>query len=100
MSKKKLKFRIEAVAFLNEVKGNDVMAYLTVPFSIFQSKLGKIATRASELNDPILNEIMSEMALYEVTNPSSKEYDHSIVEEIERLADEQREKESIKNVRK
>lgn len=94
MSKsKKLGFRIEAVAFLNEVRSNQVMAYLTVPFNIFQSKLGKIATRASELNDPILNEIMAEMALYEVTNPSSKHYDLSVVEEISRLANEQREKE-------
>ena len=55
--------------------------------------LDSVATRASELNDPILNKLMCDMALYEVANPSSKEYNQEILDEVYQKAREQRIKE-------
>jgi len=66
---------------------------LKIPINIFMRYLQSIATRASEINDPILNKIMCDMALYEVADPYSKDYDQKIVDEVYKKAAKQRLKE-------
>jgi hypothetical protein len=89
-------FKIDAVALLTEIADCALypkMGVLKVPLNILLRYVDSIATRASELNDPILNKIMCDMALYEVANPSSKDYDASVLEQVYKAAKEQRERE-------
>jgi hypothetical protein len=58
--------------------------------NIFARTLAQVAERASELNDPQLNELMCRLTLYEVADPYSGEYDPEILKEIRREAEEKR----------
>lgn len=65
---RELYFNIDTPSFLDEISKNDVLRFAAVPFSILKTKLGMIAKRAAELNDPKLNVLMLEMKLYEVNH--------------------------------
>ena len=54
------------------------MAIFFQPINIYKDLLTELAQRAIELNDPKLNAIMCRMALYEVSDPYSKEYDSEV----------------------
>lgn len=73
----KLEFKICTPAFLKEVFDNNptLGGVLYVPVNILRGYLIQIAERASELNDPKLNAIMAQMALYDECDPYSKDYD-------------------------
>ena len=80
-------FRINTPAFLKEITDNAIGAngggVLFIPMNVLRIKLLKVAKRASELNDPELNKIMAEMALYAVTDPYDKEnYDREICDAL------------------
>ena len=49
---------------------------------ILKTMLSELAFRCSEINDPKLNAIMCRLALYEISDPYSKEYDAKLTEEI------------------
>lgn len=73
---KSVKWRVNTPAFLSEIGNhNPTMAGMRQPLMIFASLLGEVATRASELNDDKLNALMCRLALYEISDPYSKEYD-------------------------
>ena len=72
---KKFRWKVNTPQLLREIMGNPGMGILHVPLNIYQSLLFELAERSSELNDPKLNAIMCRMALYEVSDPYSKEYD-------------------------
>lgn len=82
-------FKIETVSFLEEWfnAGTQpkIKSALHIPFQIFLRYLARIMQRCSELNDPVLNKIMCDMALYEQASKYSKEYDKEMVEEVDRL---------------
>lgn len=78
-------WKVSTVSLLNEVLENKGTWALRTPLNIFKDILAEVAERATEINDPILNALMLRLSLYEVSNPSSKEYDPSFVNDyIER----------------
>jgi hypothetical protein len=70
-------FRIDTIAFLHELADKGLvknMGVVKVPLNILRNLLGQIAQRSVELNDPVLNRIMFDMALYELPTPTTPEY--------------------------
>lgn len=71
-----IQWRVNTPAFLKEIgNSNPSMSIMAKPLMIFASILGEVASRASELNDTKMNALMARLALYEITDPYSKEYD-------------------------
>lgn len=84
----KLSFKIHTLRLLEEIlNSNDNMGIFNVPIHEFGVLLYQVASRASELNDPILNHLMCELTLYEIADPYNANYDKATLEEIERLAE-------------
>jgi len=78
-----LEWKMHFPTFIAEVANNNSeMAGLKIGFQLMQNLLGQVAQRASELNDPQLNAMMCKMALYEIADPYSKEYDPERVKKI------------------
>lgn len=79
-----LEFKIHAPQFLKEVFNNNptLGATLRIPANTLRVYLGQIAERASELNDPKMNAIMCQMALYEIADQYSKDYDANLTKKI------------------
>ena len=75
-------WRVNTPAFLREIMINSQVNGMKVPMQIFATLLGEVATRASELNDPELNALMCRLALYEISDPYSKEYDEKLTKKI------------------
>lgn len=59
---------------------------LFVPINTLRILLGKVAERAAQLNDPILNKLMCDMTLYEIADPRSKDFSKKQIKEIENKA--------------
>ena len=77
MSDKKdneMHFNIDTPALIKEIAANNDLKMAQVPLRLLLGKLGQIALRATELNDPELNILMLEMKLYEI--PHNDIYDH------------------------
>ena len=70
-----LRWKVNTPQLLKEILGNNGMAILFQPINIYKDLLTELAERAIELNDPKLNALMCRMALYEVSDPYSKDYD-------------------------
>lgn len=88
--KTELEFKIHVPGFLKEVADNYPVngGVLFIPFNVLRTYMQKIATRASQLNDPILNDIMCQGALYAISDPYDKEnYNPELVREIKRKAE-------------
>ena len=91
-------FKIHTTSLLKEIVEcalRENQGVLKVPLNTLLRYLGSVATRASQINDPILNKIMCDMTLYEVADLSSPEYDAKVISEVYRKAKEQREMEAI-----
>lgn len=78
-------FKINTPQFLKEVfdnyPGNG--GVLKVPVNVLRTMLWAVAERASELNDPILNGLMCDMALYAIADPYDKQnYDYQRMKDI------------------
>jgi hypothetical protein len=73
-----LEWKCNTTGLLKEIGLNPTCAILSKPLMIFAGMLAQVATRASQLNDPLLNALMARLALYEVTDPYSKEYDKDL----------------------
>lgn len=84
MKDPELEFKINTPQFLKEVFDNNptLGGVLFVPANTLQSYLYQIAQRASELNDPKLNAIMCQMALYEIADPYQKGYNGELTKSI------------------
>ena len=79
---KNMVWKVNTPQLIKEVLTNHGMGCLHVPMNIFSSLLTEVAKRASELNDPKMNALMCRLAMYEISDPYSKEYDSKMVEEI------------------
>jgi hypothetical protein len=77
-----LEWKVNTPQLLKEILQNNNMVVLNQPLQIFANILGEVATRASQLNDPELNALMARLALYEVTDPYSKEFDAKITDSL------------------
>ena len=84
----KLSFKVHTPRLLDEIlNSNHDMGIFSVPINVFANLLAQVASRASELNDPVLNHLMCELTLYEIADPYSVNYDKQQLEEIERLVE-------------
>ncbi len=84
-------FKIETLSLLNEVVDcamPKTMGVLKVPLNIFKNYLAYIAQRCSEINDPVLNKIMCDMALYEQASRYSKSYNPEMLEQVDKNYEE------------
>jgi len=68
-------------ALLAEIMSNNGMTALYRPLQIFGRMLAEVADEAARINDPELNAVMMRLALYEVGDPYSDEYDADLVSE-------------------
>ena len=76
-------WKVNTPSFLKEIVNNNHAGFaIATPMQIFAGLLGQVATRASELNDPELNALMCRLALYEISDPYSKEYDEKLTKQI------------------
>lgn len=85
---KNLKWRVNTPALLNEVLENASCSILSKPLAILGHILGEVGARAAELNDPQLNALMMRLAIYEVSDPYSPNYDEKIVRKCLKDADQ------------
>jgi hypothetical protein len=81
-----LRWKCHTPNLLKEIGDCTNQPILTMPLTIFRSLLVLVAQRASELNDPQLNDLMMRLTLYEAADPESEGYDPALVEEVQRLA--------------
>lgn len=92
-----IKFKVHTPALLREIADSGLdrkMGVLKLPLNMFRSYLVRVAERASIINDPILNELMCDMALYGVADPEDPEYNREILEHVYTSARHQREAEN------
>ena len=92
-------FKINTVGLLKEIADAGLdrkMGVLKVPLNVLLKYLKSVAERSAQLNDPILNKIMCDMALYEVANPESKDFDPEILKIVKNAAIKQQQKEKKK----
>ena len=85
---KTVEWKCHTSRLMLEVLENQSCSTLKVPINIFGKLLANVATRASQLNDPILNKLMCQLTLYEVADPYSAEYNKNIVDEVYKKAED------------
>jgi hypothetical protein len=67
-----------------EIESNSLGGALAVPWRITYQKLLDVAAVASRINDPELNLLMCELALYTVGDGYHEDYNPKLVDEIRR----------------
>ena len=75
---KKAQWRVNTPQLLREVLVNNETKTLRIPLQIFANILFEVGERASQLNDAKLNALMCRLAIYEASDPYSKEYDKEL----------------------
>lgn len=76
---KKLRWTVHVPNFFQEIMLNKELWIMRAPMQIFQNILLEVATRASELNDPIMNALMMRLALYDIADPQIEGYDSKFI---------------------
>lgn len=75
-------WRVNTAALFKEIiEYNQGMGCFFQPINILKGLLAQVAERASQLNDPIMNELMCRLAFYEISDPYNPAYDKSITDE-------------------
>lgn len=85
MSTKKMMWKVQLPALFNEALSNDGAQILEIPFKVTLAILNAVATRAAELDDPKMLLLMCRLGLYEIADPSHKDYDCDIFDKLEKL---------------
>lgn len=75
-------WKVNTPQLLKEILANNETGVLSVPLAIFSRLLAEVGNRASELNDPKLNALMCRLAIYEVADPYSKNYDKALTDSV------------------
>lgn len=76
---KGVRWRVHTSQMLAEALTNAGMWALRQPFLIFDGLLREVATRAAQLNDPVLNRLMMQLTLYAVADPNSPAHQPHVV---------------------
>lgn len=76
---RKAQWKVNTPSLLNEILNNNETSIFNIPINIFSKLLADVATRASELNDDKLNALMCRLALYEISDPYSKDFDEKFI---------------------
>ena len=82
MSVQKLDWRVHTHGLLKEILFDPNNRMLEIPLNIMLGILREVAQRASELNDPKMNELMMRLGLYSISNPDDPEYDPVLVSKL------------------
>ena len=77
-----LYWKVNTAQLIKEILSNNETGVLSVPLTIFSRILAEVGERASELNDPKLNALMCRLAIYDVADPYSENYDNELVNSI------------------
>lgn len=78
-------FKVHVPRLLEEVTNCGIprtMGVLKVPLNMFQKYLVSVSERCAEINDPVLNKLMCNMALYEQSDLGSKYYDKKMIDQV------------------
>lgn len=75
-------WKIHTSALLEEISKRSGQAIYRIPLSMLGKVLFNVGQRAAELNDPVLNALMCQLAIYTIADPYSPDYDPHRVEEI------------------
>lgn len=78
----KAEFKVNTPGLLREIVLGSGQDIYRIPILILKGLLADVATRASEINDPEMDALMCKLALYEISNPESPEYDAQAVQLI------------------
>lgn len=71
-------WRVNTPGLLKEIMGNNETKALRIPIASLGHILYEVGARASELNDPRLNALMCRLAIYEIADPYSGNYDQEL----------------------
>lgn len=82
MKEEGLEWKSHVAAIFKEILNNPGTWVLATPLNIIQHTLVEVGERAAELNDPILNGLMCRLAIYEISDPYSKEFDKKKLDEV------------------
>ena len=79
---RKVQWKVNTPSLLQEILTNNHVSILNIPINILARLLADVATRASELNDDKLNALMCRLALYEISDPYSENFNEKLTDEI------------------
>lgn len=87
-------WKVHTANLLKEILNNPGTGVLRIPLLTLSRLLIAVAERAAQLNDPILNDLMCRLTLYEIADPEKKSYNPLVVDEIHELAEAYRRREA------
>ncbi len=91
-------WKVDTPGLLRDIPKNPETAVLSRGMVILNGLLGQVAKRTIQLDDPILNDLMFRLALYEGSLPSHEDYEIMKTQIEERLRNgNEQEKEYLKN---
>lgn len=82
----KKEFSVHTPNLLNEILQNNTTGIFKIPLVSLSNLLERVSQRASELNDPVLNNLMCKLTLYSIADPQSDDYNLEKIREIEKLS--------------
>lgn len=80
-----MQFDVNAPQFLKEACENCNGGLYAICWNIFREMVGKVATRAAEINDPVMNILMLRMNLYEMEGSNEGEKNKNRVKAIKEI---------------
>lgn len=93
---RELQWKCDFPALMEEItniSADKKFGILFQPINLMKQIMVEVADRAIKLNDPILNELMCDLRLYETPNPGTKEYT-ALMKTVRLAAHKQKLKES------
>lgn len=85
-SEMKKEFSVHTPNLLNEILQNNTTGIFKIPLVSLSNLLERVSQRASELNDPVLNNLMCKLTLYSIADPQCDDYNLEKIREIEKLS--------------
>ena len=79
-----LQWKANTRQLFTELQNNKNFWIFRQPIQIVYNLMQKVAYRASQLNDPIMNHYMCSLALYEIADQYSKGFDQKRVDQVEK----------------
>ena len=83
-----LPWKVQTGRLLEEIGKNPEAAVLRQPLRIFADLLAQVGARCAEIDDPVLNGLMCQLAIYGVADPDDSGFDQAKTERL--IADKER----------
>lgn len=78
-----LSWKVHVANLLDEIMNHTQGGWIfKIPLQILRQKLIEVGERSAKINDPVLNRLMVEMAIYEVSDPTSKDFNIDIIDKV------------------